>query len=248
MRTRIRDNINMIKWYLSVKKLLRDIEQKTRDALALYEEGGKNATKTINGYIKSDYKSLEELWRVMEPKGTLGNLGRHIHFGMDQDYNDIINNDLPLIEKKADIWLTESEEGQEKGELGFEHLLHPVILKNSYQLFRNGHLREAVLNSVVAVFDYIRDVTGVNEDGDRLIGQVFSLDDPYLVLSNIRSESGRNDQKGFMQIYKGMFQGIRNPKAHSLTHDLTELKAAQYLVFSSLLARRIEEAKILKKI
>lgn len=73
------------------------------------------------------------------------------------------------------------------------------------------------------------------------MGKAFSLEDPYIVLSEIDTKSGQNDQKGFMQIYKGSFQGIRNPKAHSLTHDLNPLKAAQYLVFASLLARRIDE-------
>lgn len=237
----------MTKWYLSVKKLLRDIEQKAHDALALYEEGGEEATKAINGYIKTDYESLLDLWQEVESGRTLGNLGRHIHFGMDNDYKDIIHRDLPLIEKRADARLAEEGERIEQEVLGFEHLLHPIILENSYKLFRNGHLREAVLNSVVAVFDYIRELTGVQEDGDRLIGQVFSLEDPYIILSNLRSESGQNDQKGFMQIYKGVFQGVRNPKSHSLTHDLTELKAAQYLVFSSLLVRRIEESEIVKE-
>ena len=37
-----------------------------------------------------------------------------------------------------------------------------------------------------------------------------------------------------------------NPKAHSLAHDLTQLTAAQYLVFASLLARRVEEAHLVK--
>lgn len=68
-----------------------------------------------------------------------------------------------------------------------------------------------------------------------------------LILSEIDSESGQNDQKGFMQIFKRAYQGILNPKAHSLTHDLTPIKAAQYLVFASLLARRVEEAKIVQK-
>jgi hypothetical protein len=40
-----------------------------------------------------------------------------------------------------------------------------------------------------------------------------------------------------MQIFKGTFQGLRNPKTHSLAHDLTEVKAAQYLIFARLLAR-----------
>ena len=68
-----------------------------------------------------------------------------------------------------------------------------------------------------------------------------------LVLTELETESGQNDQKGFMQIFKGAYQGIRNPKAHSLTHDLTPEKAAQYLVFASLLIRRVQEAKGVKK-
>ena len=55
-------------------------------------------------------------------------------------------------------------------------------------------------------------------------------------------------KKGFMQILKGAFQGVRNPKAHTLAHDLTEPTAAQYLIFASLLARRIEEAKAIDSI
>lgn len=127
----------------------------------------------------------------------------------------------------------------------FSFLLHPGIVKTSLRLYQEGHLREAVLNSMTAVFDCIRQKTGlVDDDGDRLIGKVFSLENPYLVLSEILTESGKSDQKGFMQIFKGAYQGIRNPKAHTLEHDLTNLKAAQYLVFASLMMRRIDEATL----
>ena len=235
----------MIHWFLSVKNTMRAIEQKARDALPLYEQGGKEASAAINGYMSADYEQLWDLWRQKFPEENLGNLGRHIHFGMDCDYSDIINHDLPELEKRAEARLLNSvgEEKQE-AELGFETLLHPIIVEHAYQLYRNGHLREAVLNSVTAVYDFIRARTGSEEDGDRLIGQVLSPNEPQLILSELDTGSGQNDQKGFMQIYKGAYQGIRNPKAHSLTHDLTEVKAAQYLVFASLLARRIEEAGV----
>ena len=233
----------MVNWYLSVRNVMRAIEGKARDAIPLYEEGGKEASSAINGYMSSDYEQLWDLWSQQFPDGNLGNLGRHIHFGMDCDYRDILAYDLPDLEKKAEAHL-KAAAGEEKKqtELGFESLLHPIIIEHSYQIYRNGHLREAVLNSITAVFDFIRVRTGNEEDGDRLIGQVMSPNDPQLILSELASESGLNDQKGFMQIYKGAYQGIRNPKAHSLTHDLTELKAAQYLVFASLLARRIDES------
>lgn len=132
------------------------------------------------------------------------------------------------------------------GELGFEHLIHPTIEKSSYKQYFNGHFRDAVLNSVVAVFDYIRSLTGIDADGDALVNKAFSLDDPFIILSELTSESGRNDQKGFMQIFRGAFQGIRDPAAHSLSHDLTAEEAAQYLIFASLLVRRLERAKIMK--
>jgi len=133
-------------------------------------------------------------------------------------------------------------------ELGFEQLLHPAIEKSSYKQYCNGHFRDAVLNSVVAVFDHIRNLTGIDADGEALVNKAFSLDDPFIVLSELDSESGKNDQKGFMQIFRGTFQGIRNPAAHSLNHDLTAEAAAQYLIFASLLARRLDQAKILKRV
>ena len=235
----------MIKWFLSVQNVIRAIEQKARDAIPLYELGGKEASAAINSYLSSDYERLWDLWRQRFPDENLGNLGRHIHFGMDCDYQDIISYDLPEIDKRAEAHLLASTgERNSQPDLGFENLLHPIIIEHAYQLYRNGHLREAVLNAITAIYDFIRSRSGSVEDGDRLIGQVMSPNEPKLILSELATESGLNDQKGFMQIFKGAYQGIRNPKAHSLTHDLTEIKAAQYLVFASLLARRVEEATI----
>lgn len=131
--------------------------------------------------------------------------------------------------------------------IGFENLLHPIIYKNAYQLFQNGDYRNAVLNSIIAVFDQIREKTGLEDDGEKLSGKVFSLTNPYLIFSNLDTESGKNDQKGFLQIFQGAYTGIRNPKAHTLEHDLTKEKAAQYMIFASLLARRIDESKLIKK-
>lgn len=129
----------------------------------------------------------------------------------------------------------------------FSHLLHPKIIEHALPKYQDGHLRNAVLDSVIAVFDLIRQKTSLSEDGDKLIGKAFSLTKPYLILSEIESESGRNDQGGFMQIFKGVYQGIRNPKAHSLSNDLTEIEAAQYLVLASLLARRVEESTLVEQ-
>jgi uncharacterized protein (TIGR02391 family) len=210
-----------------------------------YEKEEADAARSINKFLKSDYKRLQQLWNQQFPGDLPSNLGRHIGFGMDNDYRDILNHDLNEIENKAEEKLRKVA-GQQ-GKLGFEYLLHPVVAGSCYDLYRNGHYRDAVLNSVIATFDHIRQLTGLEEDGDALVGKAFSLTNPFIVLSELRTESGQSDQKGFMQIFKGMFQGIRNPKAHSLRHDLTAEKAAQYLIFASLLVRRLDEAQLPKK-
>ncbi len=118
-----------------------------------------------------------------------------------------------------------------------------MICESSYNHFRAGRYRDAVLNALVAVFDLIRCRTGLERDGAQLIAEAFSLESPKLVFSNLDTEFGKNDQKGFIQILQGAYLGIRNPRAHSLSTDLDQFKAAQYLVFASFLARRIDEAK-----
>ncbi len=148
-----------------------------------------------------------------------------------------------FIDEIKDYWEGELELRNIRA---FEELLHPLIIEKSYDQYQDGHYRDSVLNSIIDVFDYIRERTKTTGDGSALIGQVFSLDNPKIIMSNLDSESGKNNQKGFMQIFMGAFQGIRNPKAHSLNNDLTPIKAGQYLIFASLLARRVEEATIVE--
>jgi hypothetical protein len=57
----------------------------------------------------------------------------------------------------------------------FEALLHPLILKHSYPQFRDGHLRNAVLASLIVGFDLISERTALQLDGVELVGRVFSL-------------------------------------------------------------------------
>ncbi|MBL1146359.1 MAG: TIGR02391 family protein [Pseudomonadota bacterium] len=155
--------------------------------------------------------------------------------------------DLPIIEQYIYPDEPTVEEASLPKPLEFEAILHPIIIKGAYKQYQNEHFRDAALNSIVAVFDYLREKTGLRDDGDRLVSKAFALENPFIILSNIATESGRNDQKGFMNIFKGAYLGIRNPKAHTLETNLTKEKTAQYLIFASLLARRIDEATFPKQ-
>ena len=231
----------MLEWFLEINRLSKEIRRKAQNALEMLRANDKGNAKVVNDYLKTEYGNLCRVWEQQFPVSELGDLGRHIHFGMENDYHDILLRDIIQIEEKAEKHLRDNVNKHQP--FGFEELLHPVIFENAYQQYRNGHLRDAVLNSIVAVFDLIRQRTGLDSDGDRLIGEALSTTHPHLILSELETESGRNDQTGFIQVFQGAYKGIRNPKAHTLQHDLNEHKAAQYLIFASLLARRIEEAK-----
>jgi len=120
---------------------------------------------------------------------------------------------------------------------------HPAILASSYSQFWAGQLRDSVLNAVLAVFELLRAKTGLDKDGTQLVAEALSVEHPKLFVSDLATASGRDEQKGFIQILQGTYLGVRNPMAHSLGSDLDEAAAAQYLVFASLLARRIDEAQ-----
>jgi uncharacterized protein (TIGR02391 family) len=232
----------MLEWYLQVNALFRAMREKCIDAHGLLTKGDKTGAKLVNGYLKSDYQVLRKIWTEAGfPIEEMGALGRHIAFGDPNDYNDILTRDLPSIEAKAEAHTRAAAE--EPPKIGFEELLHPIVHENAFHHYMNGHYRDAVLNSIVAIFDLLRNRTKLDLDGAALATQALSLEKPLLILSELDSDSGRNDQKGFMQILVGAYLGIRNPKAHSLNHDLDAEKAAQYLVFASLLARRVDESK-----
>jgi uncharacterized protein (TIGR02391 family) len=124
-------------------------------------------------------------------------------------------------------------------------LLHPWIVEHAFEQYRSGHFRDAVLNAFIALGNLIRDKTGIQLDGAALATQALSVKEPRIILSELESESGRNEQIGFMHIIQGSFIGIRNPLVHSIHHDLTEDKAAQYLVLASLLAQKITDASVI---
>src|SRR6185369_1569921 len=162
--------IEMIEWLIAVNEKCRDIADKARDSLSALEKKDTEGAKKIQDYLKSDYKALVRLWEQVDPKkkqaGRLNDLGRHIGFAMENDFNDILTHDLPDVQRNVEKL---AKAGQEEGKpIGFEDMLHAAIVKSSLGQYKDGHLRDAVLNGVVAVFDMIRQRTGLDLDGAKL--------------------------------------------------------------------------------
>lgn len=235
----------MIELYMNINRILRAIVFRARDGIEAWQYDDGPVSATISIYIERDVRELERIWPEGLDRAPLTDLKEKVKRPDTDNFRAIVSEVIPKIEDVIDGFF--STQPAANVSVGIIDFLHLAIIASSYTQFRNIHFRDAVFNAFLAVFDLIRERTKVDKDGNELIGDVFSLSNPKLVISTLKTESGRNEQKGYLQILQGVYSGIRNPKAHSLSTDLNEMKAAQYLILASLLARRIDEASVVDR-
>jgi hypothetical protein len=98
--------------------------------------------------------------------------------------------DTPINAAPSAVQPDKREEIKTAVPVGFDDLLHPDVRSAAIRHFQDGDYRNAVLDAITAVFDKIRESTGIDQDGDRLINQAFSVAAPTLILSEVDTESG----------------------------------------------------------
>lgn len=139
--------------------------------------------------------------------------------------------DTPIVDQSAELD-------------SFWSLLHPLIVKVSSSRFLAGHYADAVeaalkeVNSIVK--QQVMDAIGEEYDGASLMQRALSVDNPIIRMADLSSNSGKDIQKGYMQIFSGAMTGIRNPKAHG-NISLDKRRAIHLLFLSSLLMEKIYE-------
>lgn len=123
-------------------------------------------------------------------------------------------------------------------------LLHPIIKRVSRSRFESGHYADAVeaafkeINKTIK--EIVRSNTGEEIDGAPLMYKAFSPNQPLICIGDLSTESGRNIQQGYMQMYAGAMIGIRNPKAHENV-EIDSSKASHLLTLASLLMFQLDE-------
>lgn len=123
-----------------------------------------------------------------------------------------------------------------------QYQFHAEVEKVSGHLFRDGHYKQAALEAYIRVIEEVEHRSGLNLDGDNLMNQAFSFDAsraPVLRFNALSSDAERDEQKGFMFLFKGIVLH-RNFKAHSNQLFNDPLRAHEYLAMASLLMRMLE--------
>lgn len=72
----------------------------------------------------------------------------------------------------------------------------------------------AVFEAVKGLFERIRELSELTDDGALLIDKAFNVDRPILAFNSLQTESERSEHKGVATLLKGCHMAIRNPLAH----------------------------------
>ena len=126
--------------------------------------------------------------------------------------------------------------------LAYLNSLHPFIMQGCSQLYRDGHYAQAVEEAAKAVFQYIRNVTGLAGDGASLVQAAFTPKNPILAFSDLKDQTKQNEQVGFMEMLCAFAKGVRHPLTHTHGRQEEAQQAFEYLVMASLFCRRIDDA------
>lgn len=123
--------------------------------------------------------------------------------------------------------------------------LHPELLRYCRaELFQDNYFH-AVLEAVKGVASMIRMKSGLTSDGSELVDAAFSGAAPLLRINAYASETEKSEQKGFVNLLKGLFGTFRNPTAHAakIEWSMPEEDAKDLFTMASYAFRRVDGAK-----
>lgn len=120
-------------------------------------------------------------------------------------------------------------------------LLNDQIIELAYSQFNSGFYREAAINAVGAIYTKLRKLTGLEGDGDSLINKALSIKNPKILVGNINTPNGANEQKGIQSLALGLHQAIRNPYVHDTKKEVSRREASQVLISASIVLDKLQE-------
>ena len=196
----------------------------------------KNEFGEESDYYKQFYNATHG--RVIVSSSTTENEFQQRHLERLEKYKEYL---------KAFIEELEEEEPIQESKFPSELKLHPKIKEACGKLFQNKHYSQAIFEAVKILEQEIKIKSGIrNKIGVDLVNHVFKKEQPIIKIVEGNQQEHVDEREGFRFLFMGVFQGIKNPKSHSIQDLNDQSKALEYISFLSLLMKRLDEAIIQK--
>jgi uncharacterized protein (TIGR02391 family) len=122
--------------------------------------------------------------------------------------------------------------------------VHPEVIKYCKAELLHNNCFHAVLEACKGVAERLRERTALVKDGGELVDDVFAGSSPRLKINAFVTDSEKSEQRGFVNLLKGLFGTFRNPTAHSprTVWPVSETDALDLFSLCSYVHRRIDSA------
>lgn len=120
--------------------------------------------------------------------------------------------------------------------------VHPDVLTFCRAELLTDNYFHAVLEATKSVASKMREKSGLDLDGAPLADAALGGSAPRLQINALTTKSERSEQKGFVNLVKGLFGTFRNPTAHEarIEWTMSEEDALDLLSLASYVHRRID--------
>ena len=114
----------------------------------------------------------------------------------------------------------------------------------SRKLFSDGHYARAVEEAFKCLNNTVKSKSGLSKlDGDTLMREAFSVNNPKLRLNRMRTTTDQNEQRGYMELFAGAMTAIRNPRAHEHALQDDPPVALELLTVANHLMGKVETSR-----
>jgi uncharacterized protein (TIGR02391 family) len=111
--------------------------------------------------------------------------------------------------------------------------LHPFLLPDCYELFKNGYFNESVRKSLEKYEVYIQKKSTSQKQGVDLMSEAFNPDAPKIEIFDITNKRGKGLQDGFKLLSMGTMGFWRNYLSHGDEKQIPPKHAITILLFVS---------------
>ena len=97
------------------------------------------------------------------------------------------------------------------------------------------NLFHLVFEAAKCVLDELRNISGLNYDGNKLVNECFDGNNPRITLNKLSSDNEKSEHKGLQALLNTLVYLYRNPKAHQLKYfsEDTYLSTLEALIMIS---------------
>jgi uncharacterized protein (TIGR02391 family) len=123
--------------------------------------------------------------------------------------------------------------------------VHPDVLRYCRAELLDKNYFHAVFEATKSIAAKIRLLTGHPGDGAPLVQAALGGQTPQLAINDLKTDSDRSEQAGFLNLLIGVFGTVRNPLAHNPRAEwaMNEQDALDILTLISLIHRKIDQRK-----